>query len=168
MIHKSLRHIRSRYGISPEQYQEMYDKQGGLCAGCGKKPKAGGKSNANRKLFIDHNHTTNDIRGLLCQGCNASIGLAGDNPTTLRQLADYLEKEPIYTAKDIADKDSGRRMRERTHCKNGHEYTEENTRWRKWTNREKPGRECRICVKVWESNRKPRVSATGTARVAES
>ena len=39
----------------------------------------------------DHNHTTNQPRGLLCDPCNRMLGAARDNPTTLRNAADYLE-----------------------------------------------------------------------------
>lgn len=40
---------------------------------------------------IDHCHTTKTIRGLLCGPCNLLLGLAKDNPETLRNAADYLE-----------------------------------------------------------------------------
>lgn len=147
-------HLRTRYGITKDQYQLLYDHQNGLCAGCGIVPKSGGRGNANINLFLDHNHITDEIRGLLCQGCNAAIGLAKDDPKILRSLADYLECDPAINLNNILPKDKGRYMKDRTHCKNGHEWSEENTRWRKRTNREKLERECRQCVKVWESRRK--------------
>lgn len=43
-------------------------------------------------LFIDHDHNTNEVRGLLCHGCNAAIGLMVDNPARLRAAAEYLER----------------------------------------------------------------------------
>jgi Recombination endonuclease VII len=43
------------------------------------------------KLCWDHDHSTGIHRGTLCNSCNASIGFAGDNPTRLRALANYLE-----------------------------------------------------------------------------
>lgn len=153
-MHKSLRHLRSRYGITEEQYQELYELQGGLCAGCGEPPKGGGRSNANATLFLDHNHYTDEIRGLLCQGCNAAIGLAADSPRVLRALADYLEREPAIAPEDMVPRDRGERMRTRTHCNYGHEFTAENTRWRTWNNRKNSGRVCKSCEKRWESKRR--------------
>lgn len=149
-------HIRQRYGLTKDQFIALYEEQQGLCDGCGQMPPGGGKGNANNRLFVDHNHKTGEVRGLLCQGCNASVGLAKDSPEVLRKLAKYLEKPPAYNLDEIIPKDSGRRMRDRTKCINGHEYTEENTRWRKRSNRENLMRECRTCIKVWESRRKPR------------
>ena len=44
------------------------------------------------RIAFDHCHGCETFRGWLCQGCNAALGLAGDNPERLRRLADYLEK----------------------------------------------------------------------------
>jgi len=54
------------YGISPERYQEMLEAQGNRCAICVKEN--------NRAMVIDHDHTTGAVRGLLCDGCNLSLG----------------------------------------------------------------------------------------------
>lgn len=164
-------HLRTRYGITQEQYQTLYDKQNGLCAGCGRLPKSGGKGNANAVLFVDHDHYTDEVRGLLCQGCNAAVGLAQDNPQVLRALADYLEKDVAIPLSDIISKDRGRRMRDRTNCSKGHKYTPENTRIRKFTGRQNPGRICVACERDYEKrryrNKKIQASATGNARVME-
>lgn len=45
-----------------------------------------------RTLHFDHSHTTGAFRGWLCSGCNSALGMAKDNPDTLRRLANYLEK----------------------------------------------------------------------------
>lgn len=153
-MHKSPRHLRSRYGITEDQYQRLYESQNGLCAGCGNPPRPGGLYNVNATLFLDHNHYTDEIRGLLCQQCNAAVGLAYDNPRTLRLLAEYLEREPAISLDEIVPMDKGRRMRDRTRCKNGHEYTPENTKMRTWNDRRNPGRVCKTCEKHWETKRK--------------
>lgn len=44
------------------------------------------------KHYIDHDHLTGKIRGLLCGRCNSAIGLAAESATRLRDLADYLEE----------------------------------------------------------------------------
>ena len=56
------------YGIEPEVYYRMLELQGNKCAIC----KAESKR---RAMNIDHNHKTGKVRGLLCDGCNLSLGL---------------------------------------------------------------------------------------------
>lgn len=48
---------------------------------------------AEATLVIDHCHTTNEIRGILCTACNRGIGYFEDNPLLLKQAMVYLEKE---------------------------------------------------------------------------
>ena len=42
-------------------------------------------------LAIDHNHSTGQIRGLLCSLCNFGIGYLKDSPDLLRKAAQYLD-----------------------------------------------------------------------------
>ena len=58
----------TNYGITPQQYMELHEKQQGKCAICNKPPVT------QRGLHIDHCHETNIVRGLLCHGCNVGIG----------------------------------------------------------------------------------------------
>lgn len=76
--------LRVRFGITPEQYWEMHDKQNGLCKIC-KKPQSVGI-----KLDVDHNHKTNKVRGLLCRSCNTGIGLLRDSFSLLWEAVKYL------------------------------------------------------------------------------
>jgi hypothetical protein len=64
----------------------MAAKQRHLCAICGK------TNPGSRRLHIDHCHTTNKTRDLLCGNCNRGLGYAKDNPNTLRAAACYLRK----------------------------------------------------------------------------
>jgi len=76
-----------RYGLSSEQYKSMLQKQNGLCAICGTdKPGAG-----HSELYIDHDHSTGTIRGLLCRDCNLMLGYSKDDPNRLLQAIQYLE-----------------------------------------------------------------------------
>lgn len=43
-----------------------------------------------RKLDYDHDHKTNQFRGLLCQKCNHGIGMFNDDPILLQKAIDYL------------------------------------------------------------------------------
>jgi hypothetical protein len=75
-----------KYGLSPEQYYEMWKAQEGKCKICGKKPKDGSY------LCVDHNAQTGEIRGLLCNQCNKGLGDFKDNPDSLRKAVEYLEE----------------------------------------------------------------------------
>lgn len=55
------------YGIEPEEYYEMLKQQGHRCAICKRESKV-------RAMNIDHDHKTGKVRGLLCDGCNLSLG----------------------------------------------------------------------------------------------
>ena len=79
--------LRKSYGISMLEYEQMLADQDGVCAICG------GTNADGRDLFVDHNHQTGAVRGLLCNPCNRSLGLMKDNPATLRAAANYLERD---------------------------------------------------------------------------
>jgi hypothetical protein len=74
-------HIKYRYKI-PAKYKElMFEEQSGMCAICGK---------FLDKPYIDHDHKTGIVRGLLCRECNLLLGYAGDNPIILYSAINYL------------------------------------------------------------------------------
>ena len=74
------------FNITLAEYDEMLEGQGGGCAICGMTPEDNGK-----RLAVDHDHETDEVRGLLCNNCNTGIGLLQDNPAVLRSAANYLE-----------------------------------------------------------------------------
>ena len=84
------RHLRAKYGITPEQYDAMLTAQGGVCAIC-KGDEPGGK-NGCKRFHVDHQHGTTNVRGLLCSKCNQMLGYADDTPEILRRAAIYLER----------------------------------------------------------------------------
>ncbi len=81
----------SKYGLTPETYQELLTLQGDVCAICGIAP--------THTYRVDHDHSCCDrdgscgncVRGLLCMRCNAGIGALDDDPARLRRAADYIE-----------------------------------------------------------------------------
>ena len=78
--------LRTEFGISVHEYEEMNIRQGGLCAIC-KQTNASGK-----RLGVDHDHKTGKIRELLCSLCNTAIGELREDPDILRAAIAYLEK----------------------------------------------------------------------------
>lgn len=82
-----------RYGITNQQYEEMFKNQEGLCKIC-KKPETclSGVTKEVQRLSIDHSHETGQIRGLLCSNCNRGLGMYKDSPDLLRKAALYLEE----------------------------------------------------------------------------
>jgi hypothetical protein len=70
-----------RYGVTKEEYDLLAEKQNHSCAIC--------KSNT-KKLYIDHNHKTNKIRGLLCRECNSALGFLKDDKQIIANAMQYI------------------------------------------------------------------------------
>ena len=76
--------VKSRMMGLKERYGLLVDITiNAVCGICGAK---------GVELVIDHDHTTNQIRGCLCQGCNKGIGFLKDDPELCRKAIAYLEK----------------------------------------------------------------------------
>jgi hypothetical protein len=76
-----------RYGLTVEQYHQMLENQRGLCAICLEPPTSG----RGKKLYIDHDHKTGKVRGLLCHHCNMILGYAKDSSVRLTECINYLD-----------------------------------------------------------------------------
>lgn len=83
--------LRWKYGITLEQFEARLEAQKHRCAIC-KTADWGGKHDTPN---VDHDHTTGEIRGMLCHGCNAGLGSFGDRPEVMRAAADYIEGSPL-------------------------------------------------------------------------
>ena len=68
----------NRYGLSPTQVTEFFNKYNNVCGICGKSETIA-KNGKVQKLSIDHDHKTGKIRGLLCNRCNFAIGILKDD-----------------------------------------------------------------------------------------
>lgn len=104
-------YILREYGLTIEEYQALYELQGGKCAICGRKlalNRAFGESDPDAvRAEIDHKHIPkktkpqpskrSTVRGLLCggryAGCNRKLGHV-DNPAWLKAAAEYLSNPP--------------------------------------------------------------------------
>tara|TARA_R110000796_G_scaffold228591_1_gene345768 strand:+ start:221 stop:556 length:336 start_codon:yes stop_codon:yes gene_type:complete len=78
-------HYLQKYKIDVNEYNIMFKKQKGCCAGCNIHQK-----DIEKRLCIDHCHTTNKVRKLLCHKCNTALGLVDENISTLKRLIKYL------------------------------------------------------------------------------
>lgn len=83
------RMVQTVYGLAPGDYERLLAAQGGRCAihGC----RATGKT---KRLAVDHDHKTGEVRGILCGPHNQLIGYNRDNPEAFRSIAAYLESPP--------------------------------------------------------------------------
>lgn len=78
--------IKKKFGaLAGAKYQELFRDQRGLCGICRKPPQV------NRRLGLDHCHTTGAIRGLLCDSCNRGIGYLKDDAELLETAIFYLK-----------------------------------------------------------------------------
>lgn len=75
--------LKAEYSISYEEYKNFCEEQNNLCACCGKETSI---------LYVDHCHTTEEIRGFICHSCNAGIGLLGDTIEGLEKAIAYLKR----------------------------------------------------------------------------
>lgn len=84
--------LKRRYDISSEQYDELFQKQGGVCAICGKPERTKSKDGITPiSLVVDHTHDgTKTVRGLLCTHCNFCLGHLFDRPKLAIKIANYL------------------------------------------------------------------------------
>lgn len=78
--------LRTKYGITYDDYLRLSAEQGDVCAICKS------KSGDGHRLAVDHCHETGIVRGLLCKLCNMALGLMGDDGDRLRAAAEYLER----------------------------------------------------------------------------
>lgn len=79
--------LKNLYGIGVENYDFLYERQQGLCAICKKPEKVEG-----RRLAVDHNHSTGQVRGLLCTTCNQGLGNFYDDPELLESAIVFLQQ----------------------------------------------------------------------------
>jgi hypothetical protein len=80
--------FRRKYGITLDEYEAMLARQKGLCAICQQPPS--GKVRV--RLCVDHNHTTDMARELLCTSCNTWVGMLETKPEVVEAAKKYLER----------------------------------------------------------------------------
>jgi hypothetical protein len=79
--------LKNKYGITPEDYNIMFESQKGCCSICEKH-----QSVLKKSLHVDHCHKTGKIRGLLCCVCNLALGKFEDDEHILNNALEYIKK----------------------------------------------------------------------------
>lgn len=80
-------HFKIHYGITVEDYQNLFERQNGLCAICGRPETTVSRTRKPKSLAVDHDHVTGKVRALLCQECNIGLG-------------NYEKLKPLFAAYD--------------------------------------------------------------------
>ena len=78
---------KCKYGLSEEEYYKLFKQQNNKCAICNK------EFSDELKAFVDHDHITNQVRGLLCTHCNTLLGMSKDSVEILSKAIKYLQKQ---------------------------------------------------------------------------
>jgi hypothetical protein len=77
----------SRYGMTLEQWEEIFDSQGRKCAACGSP-----EPHSLKGWHVDHCHLTEKVCGILCGRCNTGLGMFGDDPKRILMAYEYALK----------------------------------------------------------------------------
>lgn len=85
---KRINHLKTKYGMTIDDWDRMYAQQGGKCACC--------KDEFGMLPAVDHCHKTGAVRGILCSECNTGLGFLGDSVDGLSQAETYL-----WTARNV-------------------------------------------------------------------
>lgn len=83
------RKLKSSYGISIEDFENMLKLQEHSCGICGF---AFDYTSQSKGPHVDHDHKTGKVRMILCRFCNNLLGYADDNIAVLERVVKYLDK----------------------------------------------------------------------------
>lgn len=81
-------HLKRMYGITLDDYNKILKDQNYCCAIC----EGFETHDKHGVLAVDHNHTTGEVRGLLCYKCNTGLGSYNDDINLFNKAIKYLEK----------------------------------------------------------------------------
>lgn len=86
--HRRRSWLKRKYGITPEQYDDLLAAQGGVCAICGDPS----EDSRGYRMHVDHCHDTGRVRGILCGPCNRGLGNFEDDVDRLLAAVAYLRE----------------------------------------------------------------------------
>jgi len=82
--------------LSFDEYEQLREFQDGKCHLCGVP-----ETETGRGLFVDHDHKTGKIRGLLCCRCNVMVAWVEKNFSSIDALKDFLNMDVFEKYKDL-------------------------------------------------------------------
>jgi Recombination endonuclease VII len=88
-------HLKRKYGMTVEQYDEMLAAQGGGCFIWKRPPRE------DMSLHVDHDHSTGKVRGILCFRCNNALADFQEDVRLLAKAAAYLDRHAPATKEEI-------------------------------------------------------------------
>ena len=88
-LHKTYRHYEYKFNLTMEEVDELLSIKD--CEICGTELIRGCKKHPDRAC-VDHDHTTKEIRGVLCNSCNLLLGYAKDDIKRLYRAINYLTR----------------------------------------------------------------------------
>lgn len=83
---------RRNFHRQEDRRRERLGATAEVCGICGEPETTLGRGGLLRRLTIDHDHESGQVRGVLCNKCNAGLGMFRDRPDLLREAADYIER----------------------------------------------------------------------------
>ena len=83
------RDLKRKFGITRETYQVMLIAQNGVCAICNQPCPTG------NRLAVDHDHSSKEVRGLLCSLCNMLLHKVETDPAWMDKALSYLSKHAV-------------------------------------------------------------------------
>lgn len=84
--------LKTLFGITLEEYKQLYEAQKGRCAICDQPEITKHQNGKVKALAVDHCHSSQKVRGLLCSKCNIALGLLEDDITRAEKLLQYLKE----------------------------------------------------------------------------
>lgn len=85
-------HRHRTYGVTQARYKSMLEAQGNVCAICREPERRVAKNGLDYELGVDHDHSTGEVRGLLCTRCNSAIAFLREDPELFASACRYLRK----------------------------------------------------------------------------
>lgn len=91
------RQLLKRYGMTLDDYEEMFNQQGRKCGICGVTENYSGNTGPRKdwSFSVDHCHETGKVRGLLCNDCNRALGLFKDSVELLDKAKAWLDTKDV-------------------------------------------------------------------------
>lgn len=89
--------VKRVYDFTPQDYNNLLAWQRGKCYICRQTPRV-------KRLAVDHDHKTGEVRGLLCAndewGCNRTLARVLNNVGMAERLLAYVQKAPLQRMLD--------------------------------------------------------------------